>query len=482
MKRRGSRNKFRGSGKPQNSRRTATIDKSALSGFGSMEIGTPNVTRNFSVDQNFNGPQIIFRKSTDAFTSGWKNNDDFTGTGISGSYDNPSTVTFYPYTPIAQAFDKEYWPAIQTMLSSGLGSRYTPTHTEVLLYLGHVTSAYQKLLTVMAIHHASNGMDWSVLPPNTPSVPSFLYEAALNLDATNVGMADRWRPYIDRISQHILPTKYAAKLAVDHMPRVATAFGQQIQISSAFIDEYYSPTAADNLESDIRTHLDFIDNKLASTSNVLRTFIPWRIGDIPMGTISWSPEFAAVNYNSGIEDQGAVQGGTVPNYDAIVVGDNSNNGSQGVFYHLGNRATVAELVNTSVFEAFTDSVNGDKTRLLTLTNHSKYMLVADNGVDVVMYDSSTTDGATAIRYASYCPNRFRMDEPNVGVITPPDQGRGSVPYLTSTFTLDQIIRLTEQYFLDLFSLATVQTVSRATAGASLRTASLTVSKLWGMHN
>lgn len=452
----------------RNEAESATTSSRSVDAFENSELGVSNVSRVFSTNQSQNGPQIIIRSARCAFGHGWS------ATGIggssSGAYDtsvvDPSTP-IYPITSIAEAFELDYYPALQALLASGLGSRYTPTSHEIVRYFAMVTKALEAAMTVVAANHIAYKMDWTQIPPHTSSVPRSAYIMAEELDASDVGLSDRWRSLLDRVSSHILPPIMASKIMINGMPRILSPFGNQIVFQTYYPGCFWSGTGADEIETAITDYLDYIDTYLFNTANVLRSFTPWRIGQILMSTLPWNPSLSSANFNSGFEGY-PIFGttGTPGNTKTITFGESAANGDQAIFYHLGARPTLGEIVNTVMYEVY-DVDN--RYRLASNWWKGEGYLLDDDGVTIVAYTTNESDSDVAIRYANYIPNRYRIDEPFIGGDAGPTQGRGMAPYIASVVSTDMIIRVNQQYLLWSMGLANLKTIASLAGGASLRT-------------
>ena len=115
--------------------RVATTMGRETDTLANTPLGVSNMSRSFAIDQNNNGPQLLFRQSNPTFY------EAFSLTGDPADLDSYAatdvtqldpTVALFPMTPAADAFVDEYWPSLNGLLSSGLGSRFTPTQAEII--------------------------------------------------------------------------------------------------------------------------------------------------------------------------------------------------------------------------------------------------------------------------------------------------------------------------------------------------------------
>jgi hypothetical protein len=455
--------------------RTSQISRGADI-LANTPIGVSNISRSFSVDDDQNGPQVILRQDRHAFTESWS------ATGLHATGDTTAAISvleadptteLYPMTPLADGFLNEYWPSLNGLLSSGLGTRFTPSSAEIIRYFAIAIRAYEWILCVLQANHLAYKMDWTNIGPNTPGAPSCAFNFADSWDATNVGINDRWRPYIDRLAEHVLPPVLVAELNIHAFPMVATPFGHQLVISS-LNPTYFWNYSPDTIETIVSDYLDYLDTTLVQTANVLKTFTPWRIGVPAMATKNYSARHATGLYNSGFQAYPA-WGSTLPvTSHAATIGSSSPNGDQAIIYHLGNRPTIGELVNTAIFEL------SDTEEYSAICNRiaDKAYVVADNGVDILSYADNESDSAETIRYANYIPNRFRIDEPFVGADAGPTQGRGQVPYLSSIVSTDQVYRVNRDYLLYQMGISNIRDIALIAGGSSMRELRDSIRPFW----
>jgi hypothetical protein len=466
--------------KKRNRSKVASTSNRTVDRLGNTEIGISNMSRSFAVASNNNGPQIMLRKAQHCFPLAWSNAEDpWDPAGSSGASTDvttadPTTI-LYPQNPLADGFLNEYWPSLNSLLSSGLGSRFTPTKYEIVRYFAMSCKLLELIVPVLQANHLAYKMDWSVIAPYTSSVPNSAYGIASSYDATNVGMNDRWRPYIDRIAEHVLPPIISAEIMINAFPMVGTPFGHQLVVSS------YDPTDAysddpDAVEIQISALLDYLDVELVQTANLLRTFTPWRIGVPRMATKLYNSMYATALYNSGFTAKSGFGAVLPENTHVITVGSAATNGDEMIFYHLGARPTISEIINTTVIENVDDAT--DYYRLLSNWNRNTGVLIDDNGVDIILYSDNESSGATAIRYANYVSNRFRVDEPFAGGDPGPAQGRGQVPYMASNLSTDMVYRTNRDYFLHTMGIDNIREIALHAGGASMRTLRDTLRPLW----
>lgn len=442
-----------------------------------IPLGVPNLIRSFQTNDNTSAPQIILHQVRHSLPLGWSDSAAYSTNDPSAAITRKADPAdaLYAMTSTSQAFRDEYLPVLEGIIERGLGARYDISSPFFTRYFSIVIDVLEKLQMVLNVNYIWTSLDWSTIAPFSANPPQAAEMLKIAFDAGDVGMADRWQPYFDRLADHVLPPSIRDFIIDLTLPRFSTPYGHQLCIGGQDWDTTIAAGNPNALETEIGDQLDYLDATYISGSggglkvvtNPLKSFIPWRVGYLWSALKNYDQQLETARYNSGLRPHfnwGTV-GVTYPGInDAIIMGDPSGYIYQSNFFSTLARPNVGEVVRTTIFEIVDDTT--DYWWNMSNVLWGPTTLFDDDG-DSVAYDSSLNRTATEVLFSSYLRNRFMVDD-SAGTGSAVDYGRGRAGMTLGTLACDQVSRVNRDYLLRMLDLKTLRTVSDLTAGSSLR--------------
>ena len=156
----------------------------ALGDIAATPLGLANINRTFQRDSALNGPSVVWRKVTPyaAFTYGFTKNTttpdegpttDFTSTSVAAG------TAFTPRTNYAYDYEKQLYPLLQNIFSSGLGARVQGLDfSNISRVVAMTLEAYRYMRFIFTLNHMTYHFDWSAVVPFTPITPEQMYAVA----------------------------------------------------------------------------------------------------------------------------------------------------------------------------------------------------------------------------------------------------------------------------------------------------------------
>ena len=296
---------------------TETLGASAATpaGVDSIRLGVPNITRRFRLDTTSDQPSVystppFFLQGTlglNAFLQGYsKSLSNTLSTSELGDVlditADPKSV-LYPRTPYAEYWLEQVWPIMLNLFESGVGSRYAPTSFEVIRYFGNVMLAYQCCFQAVVLNYMAYRFDWTKSFPHTESIPPSLFNAARDYKADDVGMAETWLPLMQRVELYSMPPSLIREAQRLLSPWLTLGIGQKVVIPyNSYLGNYpwtwiqVGDTPPDNFwdaATRAKDALEYVDNMLYDTSNLIRSFIPFPVSlNGPWDPTQWPLEDA----------------------------------------------------------------------------------------------------------------------------------------------------------------------------------------------
>jgi hypothetical protein len=443
--------------------------------FLQQKVGIANLGRNFFFDQIHNTPQLQFNLRYNAFPWGWSDTEGPSSQDQSAcvNMETPVTNTLYPITPAAQAFNEEHWPLLYSLLMSGLGTRYTTTMPEVVRYYSSVMTLIENISFVYALNYLTTTFDWRDVAPHSSVVPPAIWDLATMFDATDIGIQETWAPLMARISTKVLPPNYVASLLDNAMPFISNPYGHVVNCN-------YSGTARScllawdkaGLYTSIWERLKYIESSLATTHNVLASFLPYRVGPMFMAFRGYNSLYEETAYNTAVSTPAFFgDTGDPDNTNCLVVGSEAANGNSLTLFHRGSGLTAQSVAEQSIWDLIYDTI--DDTFILLTMYLSGAKLMIDDDLNTVEFDGSAISSDEKRRYIRYCHNRFQDEDG-----TPLAEGKGAVGFSAAIVPREEIIRIVKRHTNVLFGSADLKKVLELTGGSSVRAIRREISELW----
>jgi hypothetical protein len=453
----------------------ALVSGSVLPDHELTVIGLGNVTRRFDLDEPSNGPTVIFRECVPfanfvegysaTESDGWSEGD--TGAAIDTAVTDV-TQALYPVTNMATYVETDVWPVLLNLFSSGTGVRHSVTFSEFVRYQAMLLVAYSKVLTPLLVNHLTYHFDWSKVFPFSGNVPSFMYTLASNLDATDVGLANRWLPILKRFESKIAFPRMIAEIKRQMSPMLSIDLNGRLLVTAAYS---MASASADTIETQVTTALDYIEVQLASASSLFSSFLPFPLKEMMPWSFNMGPTIDVDResgwFNSPTKYIATFEDTTDPDIAEVMLFDEAE-GSQSLYYTRHTQPIWAELRHATMFE-LTDSVTDDKYRLLTPHKHHKIRLL-DDAFDNYVYDGDECDNTSVgFRYIEYADCRFASKDVDYGTQKP--------GLLGAELTIEPINRMMRLETSYQFSSEILKVVTSNMAGASLRELRFTIQSL-----
>jgi hypothetical protein len=444
----------------------------------SQSLGVTNVGRLFDLTERYNGPHMEFKTGHNAFSLGWSdvsgspvNQDEGAATDITSG----ATDQLYPVTPSAIAFEDEYWPILDALLQSGIGSRQSTTMYEVVRYFAMTSWVLDQLSFVLNLNYLSTAFNWSLIAPYTGQAPPLIWELTSLFDANDVGITDRWRPLYSRLASKVLPPNFAGVLMQERMPYIGDPYGHTVRLqwtayAKSVFDGVYT---VDEFETYIDGFLDYLESDLKTCHNVLTTFLPFKVGPIITMFRGYDPVFEEIDFNSAVKDYPNFGTTTEPtNEHTITIGEDSENGDSLIYFHKGSNPILKSVVHTPIYDVYTPAA--DQIYVNVSFWNSGPVVIIDDQLSSVVYDGTGVSTDVAQRYTRYFPNRWIKHASSQSIL----EGKGKAGMLPSLVAREEVVRANRSYALWLFGLEAVRTVLAITGGSGVRTIQKTVAEVW----
>jgi hypothetical protein len=451
--------------------------------FPSMLLGSPmgiaNVGRTFKVGQRHNLPQIAIHRFQSVFNYGWSESVGWDGNDQNCAFDTSTvdpTTALYPQAPITESFLYEWWPMLDALLQSGVGTRHTTTANEVIRYFSMVSRCLELLNFPLVLNFLTTSFDWRVVAPYTSVVPPSVWGLTQLLDANDVGVADTWKPLYNRLATKVMMPTMAATIMENSMPYVSDPLGHTVHVNGPHevtallsgwdLQDYYNAVVG---------YLDYLEDNLSNAHNVLASFLPFRVGNIITMFKGYDVIFEEVDYNSGNSDfspWGEENTNTVPTNEWIITtGTKSENGDSIIFFHKGGVPTVKAVMMTPVFDVTDDTL--DYFTLITAWRRD-YIALLDDDLNIVTYDGTDSVSDVAQRYRRVVTDRFQKNDGSTDL----EEGVGTVGFMPAILAREEIIRTCKSYGKYLFDYDAVKRVMSVAGGSSVRSISKVVAEAW----
>jgi hypothetical protein len=453
----------------------ALVAGTALPDHELTVIGLANVTRRFDLDEPSNGPTVVFRtvtpfaNFTNGFsateTDGWSEGD--TGAALDTTVVDV-TDGLYAVTNMAQYVETDVWPVLLNLFSSGTGVRHNVTFSEFVRYQAMLIEAYARMLSPLVINHLCYHFDWSKVFPFSGNVPTFLYTIADNLDATDVGLANRWLPILKRFESKIAFPRMISEVKRLLSPMLSIDLNGRLLINTVY---NMATASADAVETTVTGYLDYLEVQLASASSLFSSFLPFPLKDMMPWTFSMGPMVDVDResgwFNSPAKNLYVFNDTGDPDIGDCMVFDEAT-GSKSLYYTRHTQPIWTEIRQATMYE-LTDDVTDDKFRLVTPHKYFNIHII-DDAFDVFTYDGTQIDDASVgFRYIDFADCRFASKDVDYGTQKP--------GLLGAELTLEPINRLMRVETSYQFNIEILKVVTANMAGASLRELRYTIQSL-----
>lgn len=465
-----SKPKFKGSKKKSvttRSQETATlyaaIDGRVIPDHELTTFSPSNLVRRFDIDEPSNGPSIVFRSILPyaAFMTGYSASDISAG-DVGAATDitvSDPTTALYPITDMAVYYEEDVFPVLLNIFAAGTGKRYEISINETIRLIAMTCGAYVHLLMPLMINKLVYHTDWKKIAPFSDNVPTFLYQLAENLDATDVGIAERYLPMMKRMNNLIMFPRMVSEMKRMLTPMMSVDLHGRVQCPC--VSDIGAITAA-SLTTTITGYLTYIDTHLADANNLMSTFLPfplleqnaWDLPELPIIDIDRDSGW----YNSNVTPYATFGDTGDPVKSKVMLCDEAAD-LNALFYTRHCQPIWSEIKLSTIFW-LEDHLTDDTYKLIT--PHYYYnAYIIDDAFDQVDYDGSTIgSGSDAFRYIDYVNCRFASTDVDYGVQKPGTFG--AELYYNA---IRRLVRLETAYMC---SLEVLRPVAAVMAGASLR--------------
>jgi hypothetical protein len=447
----------------------------ALPDQDATTLAVANINRFFDADDPSNGPSCIFRmvQPFSAISRG------FTATSITDQDDGAATdvsvldptTALLPVTVAAQYLEDDVWPILQRLMESGTGSRATASFSEFVRYTSMVHVVYDHLRYILTINYLAFEYDWTKVFPYSGVVPQVIYDLAEDLDATDVGVASRWLPYIRRLEQLVMWPRIVDQIKRQMTPMMTSGPGGRMMIPTPR-NNFLQGTDADDIEGRIAELLDYIKVNMHAFSALLTSFIPFNVGAMDpwsmanVGAVDINRESGW--WNSGVSTTstfGDAGDPTIKESTMVTTSSTSDVTTLNALYHTNYpQPTWGEIKNASIFVLHDEAVD-DTYALLTKHQIRKITIVDDNGTKLT-YDGTDypdTDGSNLFRYDHFTASRYVSS--NNGGIT---HGKLRSETIGAEIPFTPIKRLMRTEIRYDYNIELMTEIAQQMAGASLR--------------
>jgi hypothetical protein len=413
---------------------------------------------------------------------GWSaTSSDPANADASAAYDTGADYNdaLYPVTPVAYSFEEEYWPTLDALLQSGIGSRQSTTMQEVVRYFAMTSVVLDNLRFVLNLNYLSTLFGWSVVAPYRTSIPPVIWELTNAFDANDVGITDRWRPLYTRLANKVMPPQFGAALMEAGMPYLGDPYGHVLRVNWTALaaSVLAGSTTIDQFETTLDTYLDYLENDLKTCHNVLTTFLPFRLGPILTMFKGYDPMFEEVDYNCCVNEYPNFGTASEPtNEHVMTIGEDSENGDSIIYFHKGNAPILKSVVGTPIYDVYTPAA--DQVYYNASFWLSGPVEMVDDQLSSVIYDGGagpSTD--VAQRYTRYFPNRWIKNENSQALL----EGIGKAGLLPSLIAREEVLRANRSYLLYMFGLEPIKQVLTITGGSGVRTIQKAVGEMWAKN-
>ena len=455
---------------------------------GDVRLGIANVTRQWNYGSN-TAPFLFFRqvKPFYAFTHAWSATPRASdGRPDANDYDlavdtdisDPSTAMFH-MTAYSGEFSTQVWPLISDILQSSLGTRYAINRNEFVRYTAMICESYAQLLYILHVNFLTYHFDWSQLYPGTNQVPAQMYVLAEQLDCTDIGLMETWKPLFDRMEQNIMFPRVMATIRRAMTP-LLVGDGHARLIVPTLHNDLHGRVASDTITY-VTGLLDYVENVLTQAKAVLKTFLPFPIAaQNPWAIVTdgfMDRARLVGHWNSGMYQRDVFSDtGTDPIDENELFFISNVGGTEGSklaipFYTSSDQPTWDEIRQSTIFRFYSDATD-DAWELMSpnrlgdfLLPETEYDKTADT---VVIYDHQTNaNSANNARIMRFIHSRF-ANAASISSTTGVPQGTPGKGMFASSIYFDAVLEMIRLEVQEKFSYGALKSASSMAAGASVR--------------
>jgi hypothetical protein len=441
-------------------------------------VGVPNYGKNFISTNTHNTPQLIFRVMEPTFQYGWSegtvSDQDYDAALTLVSTPETTPVALNPITPAAEAFHEEVYPLINALLQSGAAQVRPVEESNVIRTFALTQSLLARIMPIISLNYLANRFDWSLIAPNTPGIPSVVWDIVDVMSASDTDVNDIWSPLISRLSEKVLPAAMVASIQDMYMPYLDDVFGHSVKLNVP--SEFYSALSSYDVLTyinAIKQDLSYLEDELQATHNILSTFIPYRVGPLYVQFKGYLPEYEDIGYNNALYAHDNFGDTGDPAWSVTnTVGTGSANGNTLPFFHLGYRPTGLSLINTTIFDVTEDVVDNTYINLSSVLSWNAF--IVDDQMNVLLYTGlQSTDNAIK-RNRRYISSRYNFVNDTLALAN----GVGKPGMMVSMVSRFEIIRLNKEFLKEQMNLDAFRRVLALTAGSSGRAIFQSIADAW----
>jgi hypothetical protein len=428
-------------------------------------MGVANVARRFDLDEPNNGPAVIFRKVVPyaGFVYGFSKAGSVDNQDVSASTNVADTAissALTPVTPMAQFYESDVYPLLKNLFQSGTGSRYSVSMSETVRYYAMLLRAYYIIRDVITINNLAYHFDWTKVYPFTDVTPTMLYEAATAMDATEVGIAERWLPLMKRFESHLMFPRMLAETKRLMTPMLSVDLNARLLVPT-FKDPFnYDLSGSFN---ECKLLIDYCDIQLRDTRGLLQSFLPFPIMAMAPWACDTNPAIDIDRmtgwWNSGpreISEFGDT--GDPAGNESVFFGTSSNAGR--TIWHTRHAAPTWSEVKMGTIWRLNEVPVDDNFWMLTPHRYGAVSLPDDAG-DIYYFDGGSVEPASVgWRYTDYAHLRFASTELTFGSLHPGMSG--------CYIDYEPVLRMLRLEVGSVFHTTILKDVAVMAAGSSLR--------------
>lgn len=433
------------------------------------QVGVGNINRVFYQSDNSNGPQVAVRAVVpfDALWAGFSKLGTISDqdTGSLTDVNNAYTDTMTPITQAAIALDTTVYPVFQNIFASGTGSRAGVSMTQFARYFAMVSKAYTYLYTILQLNALTYHYDWSKVYPFSDRVPTYMFDAALAYDATDVGLAERWLPLLKRLETHILFPAIVEETKRMLAPMLSVDLNGRLLLPMR-INIWNTTLTVSDVETLITGWLDFLDSNLSAQTAVIRSFLPFPLVASDPWSIPQEPvidvDRATGWYNSAVVASSVFGDTGDPQNKINLKFDKDFSSPDRTYFYSRNPQPVWGELRLSTVYNLNYHITDNTFDMLTLHQQTDIALPTDDDNALIYDDTNYASTTESERYEQFAHCRW-VDGANDLTDGKMSPGMTGAEIINSS--AERLLRLDVE---NLFALTAMKAVAIRAAGASLR--------------
>jgi hypothetical protein len=288
------------------------------------------------------------------------------------------------------------------------------------------------------------------------------------MDATDVGMAERWLPLMKRMENLVIFPRILEETKRMLTPMMSVDLHGRLQVP---IRMNPSTATSASVTAVVEAYLDYLDDVLVNTSDVLTSFLPFPMSNMDPWNFIPDPIVDVDRdsgwFNSGVKTISTFGDTNDPVIDVTTLCDEAETDAC-IYYTRHTQPIWSEIKMATIFR-LTDDVTDDEFQLITPHKYGNIILV-DDAFDTFVYDGTQILAASVgFRYIEYANSRYASKDVDYGTMKP-----GLMGAEVSRFPIDRLMRIETSYMT---SLPVLKEVVANMAGSSVRELRYTIKYL-----